>query len=166
MRIFAAFTLAVVAAMPAAAQDKNIVEVASGNDQFSTLVTAVKAAGLAETLMGEGPFTVLAPTNEAFEKLPEGKLEELLKPENKEKLAGILKLHVIEGKVTASQVKQMDGETCETCCPEGTKLQVMASGDSVKFQCGDCTATVVKPDIMAENGVIHAIDTVILPPAA
>ena len=166
MRILAAFALAAAAAMPAAAQDKTIVDVAAGNDQFSTLVTAVKAAGLAETLSGEGPFTVLAPTNEAFEKLPEGTLEMLLKPENKEKLAGILMLHVIEGKVTASQVKQLDGETCETCCPEGNTLEVMASDGSVKFKSGDSTATVVKPDIMADNGVIHAIDTVLLPPAA
>ena len=165
MKVFATLTMALALAVPASAQQQNVVEIAAGNDQFSTLVQAVKAADLAETLSGEGPFTVLAPTNAAFEKLPQGTLEDLLKPENKEKLAGILKLHVIEGKVTADQVMEMDGKACPTACPEGTTLQVMTSGGQVKFDSGETTATVVKPDVMASNGVIHAIDTVLLPPS-
>ena len=94
-----------------AADAKNIVEVAAGAGQFKTLVAAVKAAGLAETLSGKGPFTVFAPTDEAFAKLPAGTVESLLKPENKEKLAGILTYHVVAGKVMAADVKTMSAKT-------------------------------------------------------
>jgi uncharacterized surface protein with fasciclin (FAS1) repeats len=149
-------------ATPALAADKTVVEIAAGNPDFSTLVAAVKAAGLADTLSGEGPFTVLAPTNEAFAKLPPGTVEALLKPENKDKLAAILKYHVIPGDVQAAQVVKLSGQSVKTACPDGT-LKVMVSGGKVQFA-GKTEATVVKPDIEASNGVIHVIDAVLLPP--
>lgn len=137
---------------PAAKQ--TVVEIAAGNDSFKTLVAAVKAAGLAETLSGKGPFTVFAPTDEAFAKLPEGTLEGLLKPEAKEKLAGILTYHVVAGKVMAAdvkpgKVKTVNGKEFEITVKDGT---VMVDG-----------AKVVKTDIVGKNGVIHVIDAVILP---
>ena len=131
-----------------------VVEAAAGNEDFSTLVAAVKAAGLAETLSGEGPFTVFAPTNEAFEKLPEGTVEMLLKPENKEKLVSILTYHVVPGKVMAADVKTMKVKTVE-----GTEASVTAEDDKVMID----KATVVATDIETGNGVIHVIDTVIMP---
>lgn len=148
-------------AAPAAAADQTIVEIAAGNPQFSTLVKAVKAAGLVDTLNGDGPFTVLAPTDEAFAKLGDDTLAELLKPENKEKLAGILKYHVIPGNVKAAQVTQLSGKSVKTACPDET-LMVKVAGGKVQFA-GKTTATVVKPDIEASNGTIHVIDTVLLP---
>ena len=138
----------------AAARD--IVEVASGLDDFSTLVAAVKAADLAETLSGEGPFTVFAPTNAAFESLPAGTVEELLKPENKEKLAAILTYHVVSGKVMAADVKPMEVETVN-----GAKAKITVDGDTVMID----GAKIVKTDVVASNGVIHVIDAVILPAA-
>lgn len=133
---------------------KNIVEIASGNEDFSTLVAAVVAAGLAETLSGDGPFTVFAPTNEAFAKLPEGTVDELLKPENKEKLAGILTYHVVAGKVMSKDLS--DGQKAETV--NGQEITVTME-DGVKID----TATVVTADLEASNGVIHVIDSVIMP---
>ncbi|HTY88087.1 MAG TPA: fasciclin domain-containing protein [Candidatus Acidoferrum sp.] len=133
---------------------KDIVAVASGAESFKTLVAAVKAAGLVETLQGEGPFTVFAPTDEAFAKLPAGTLEELLKPENKEKLVAILTYHVVPGKVMAADVKTMKAKTVN-----GKEL-------SIKVEDGKVTvdgAKVVKTDVLADNGVIHVIDSVILP---
>ena len=106
--VAAPFALQAFAADKEAAAKKTVVEIAAGNKDFSTLVTAVKAAGLAETLSGEGPFTVFAPTNEAFAKLPKGTVEDLLKPENKTKLAGILTYHVVSGKVLAADVVEDD----------------------------------------------------------
>jgi uncharacterized surface protein with fasciclin (FAS1) repeats len=139
---------------PSAKPTKDIVEVAVGADNFKTLVAAVKAAGLVETLQGEGPFTVFAPTDEAFAKLPAGTVESLLKPENREKLAGILKYHVVPGKVMAADVKTMEAKTAQ-----GQKLKLAVSSSGVTVD----NAKVIKTDIVAENGVIHVIDTVILP---
>ena len=111
MRKFLAIFAIAVLAMPAfAGEGKDIVDTAVGADNFKTLVAAVKAAGLVDTLKGEGPFTVLAPTDEAFGKLPEGTLESLLKPENKDKLVAILKYHVIAGKALAADVVKLDGQ--------------------------------------------------------
>ena len=112
---FTWFFAFVALAMPAfAGEGKDIVDTAAGAEGFKTLVTAVKAAGLVETLKGDGPFTVLAPTDEAFAKLPEGTLESLLKPENKEKLVAILKYHVIPGKAMAADVVKLDGKVVKT----------------------------------------------------
>ena len=135
---------------------KDLVAVAAGADNFKTLVAAVKAAGLVETLQGKGPFTIFAPTDAAFAKLPAGTVESLLKPENKEKLVAILTYHVVPGKVLAADVKSGEAKT--------------AQGQSVKLVVSDAGVTVdgvkvVKTDVLAENGVIHVIDTVILPKA-
>ncbi|MDA7632515.1 fasciclin domain-containing protein [bacterium] len=134
--------------------DKNIVEIAASAGQFNTLVAAVKAAGLVETLVGKGPFTVFAPTDEAFGKLPDGTIADLLKPENKEKLVSILTYHVLSGKVPASAVKTMKVKTVN-----GQEVSLKVSDKGVTVN----SATVIKADIMATNGVIHVIDTVILP---
>lgn len=132
-----------------------IVDIAAGNESFSTLVTAVKAAGLAETLSGNGPFTVFAPTNDAFAKLPEGTVESLLKPENVDKLRAILTYHVVPGKVMASDVVGLD--SAKTV--QGQSVSIAAGNDGVAID----DANVIKTDIEASNGVIHVIDTVILP---
>ena len=132
----------------------DIVAVASGAGSFKTLVTAVKAAGLVETLQGKGPFTVFAPTDEAFAKLPAGTVESLLKPENKEKLKGILLYHVVSGKVMAADVKTMMAKTAG-----GKELSIKVEGGSVMVD----HAKVVKTDVAASDGVIHVIDTVVLP---
>lgn len=134
---------------------KDIVDTAVGAGQFTTLVAAVKAAGLVDTLKGEGPFTVFAPTDDAFAKLPAGTLDSLLKPENKEKLVTILTYHVIPGKVMSTDIA---GKTTDVKTVEGSILKVDAT-DGVQVD----NATVVKPDIMASNGVIHVIDTVLIP---
>jgi uncharacterized surface protein with fasciclin (FAS1) repeats len=133
---------------------KDIVAVASGAENFKTLIAAVKAAGLVETLQGKGPFTVFAPTDEAFAKLPAGTVEDLLKPENKEKLVAILKYHVVPGKVLAADVKTMEAKTAQG---QSVKLRVSDAGVTVD------NAKVIKTDLLAENGVIHVIDRVILP---
>lgn len=140
----------------AQAADKpgDIVAVASGAGSFNTLVAAVKAAGLVETLQGTGPFTVFAPTDEAFAKLPKGTVEDLLKPENKEKLVAILTYHVVPGKVTAADVKTMKAKTVN-----GKELNLRVADGKVSVD----NAHVVKADVMAKNGVIHVIDTVVLP---
>lgn len=134
----------------------DIVDTAVEAGTFTTLVAAVNAAGLAETLKGEGPFTVFAPTDEAFKKLPAGTLDGLLKPENKEKLGSILKHHVIAGKVGSQDIA---GKTFKRKSVEGSELSIDAS-KGVKID----GATVVTPDILATNGVIHVIDAVIMPP--
>ena len=140
----------------AQAADKpgDIVAVASGAGSFKTLVAAVKAAGLVETLQGKGPFTVFAPTDDAFAKLPAGTVEDLLKPENKEKLVAILTYHVVPGKVMAADVKTMKAKTVN-----GKELNIKVEGGSVTVD----NAKVVKTDVAASNGVIHVIDTVVLP---
>ncbi len=134
---------------------KNIVEIASEADDFSTLVAAVKAAGLAETLQGDGPFTVFAPTNAAFEALPEGTVVSLLEPENKEKLKAILLYHVVPSKVMAADVAPMKVATAG-----GPEATITIDGETVMID----EAKVVKTDIVASNGVIHVIDKVIMPP--
>ena len=134
---------------------KTLVEIAAGAEDFSTLVAAVKAAGLVDVLSSKGPFTVFAPTNEAFAKLPEGTVESLLKPENKDKLIAVLKYHVVPGKVMAKDVVKVD--SAKTA--QGSSVTVTVEGKTVKVD----NATVVKTDIEASNGVIHVIDTVIIP---
>jgi len=133
---------------------KDLVALAAGAENFKTLVAAVKAAGLVETLQGQGPFTVFAPTDEAFAKLPAGTVENLLKPENRDKLVAILKYHVVPGRVLAADVKTMEARTAQG---QSVKLKVSEAGVMVD------NARVIKTDLLAENGVIHVIDTVILP---
>jgi uncharacterized surface protein with fasciclin (FAS1) repeats len=145
----------------------NIVGVAAGNDSFTTLVAAVKAAGLVETLSGTGPFTVFAPTNEAFAKLPEGTVENLLKPENKEALTGILTYHVVSGKYEAAAViEAINGNngafTVETV-QGGTITLSLQDGNVMLTDAKGGTSTVVIADVAASNGVIHALDTVVMP---
>jgi len=152
--LIAFVALATLSAEANAKAHKDIVAVASGAGEFKTLVAAVKAAGLVETLKGKGPFTVFAPTDSAFAKLPKGTVEELLKPENKAKLTSILTYHVVAGKVMSSQVKTMMVPTVN-----GQQLDVKVNGGKVMVN----DATVVKADIPASNGVIHAIDTVLMP---
>lgn len=135
-------------------EKKNIVQTAVSAGSFKTLVAAVQAAGLVDTLSGEGPFTVFAPTDEAFAKLPEGTVETLLKPENKDKLVAILTYHVVPGKVMAKDVKTMAAKTVN-----GQEAQLKVSDKGVYID----NAKVVKTDIATSNGVIHVIDSVILP---
>ena len=141
-------------ATPAAAAD--IVDTATSNGSFTTLVAAVKAAGLVNTLKGPGPFTVFAPTDAAFKKLPAGTVENLLKPENKAQLTKVLTYHVVPGKVMASDVQ---GKKTTAKTVEGSAVAIDASGGAVKVD----NATVSKADVNASNGVIHVIDTVIMP---
>ena len=138
--------------------DKTIVEIAAANGSFNTLVAAVKAAGLVETLSGKGPFTVLAPTDAAFAKLPAGTLEMLLKPENKKQLVDILSYHVVPTAAYADQVVTMSE------VPTVLKTPIKVTVKDGKVMLG--TATVVATDIEAANGVIHVVDTVILPTPA
>lgn len=150
-----------------ASAEKNIVENASAIKDFSTLVTAVKAADLVETLSGEGPFTVFAPTNAAFEKLPEGTVETLLKPENKDKLKGILTYHVVAGKLDAAAVAKAikDGEgKAAVKTVNGEELTASLDGEKVVItDAKGGKSTVTATDTMASNGVIHVLDTVIMP---
>lgn len=139
------------------AQEKNIVELAVGNDNLSTLVAAVKAADLVETLQGDGPFTVFAPTNEAFAKLPEGTVEMLLKPENKDKLVAVLTYHVVSGKVLSTDLKN----NMKATTVEGSKATIKLEKGKAKVD----NSTVVIADVLASNGVVHVIDEVILPPS-
>jgi uncharacterized surface protein with fasciclin (FAS1) repeats len=132
----------------------DIVDTAAAAGSFNTLVAAVKAAGLVDTLKGEGPFTVFAPTDEAFAKLPAGTVEMLLKPENKEKLVKILTYHVVAGKVSASEVVKL--KSAKTV--QGTSLKIAAK-NGVMIN----NAKILKTDIMTSNGIIHVIDTVLLP---
>jgi uncharacterized surface protein with fasciclin (FAS1) repeats len=133
-----------------------IVDVAAAAPQFKTLVAAVKAAGLVDTLSGKGPFTVFAPTDDAFAKLPAGTVDTLLRPENKAKLKAILLYHVVAGDVKSTDLKSGEVKTVG-----GQSLSVDVSGGGVKVN----TATVTKADIPASNGVIHVIDTVLIPPS-
>ena len=143
------------AKMKAKAEGNTIVDVAVSAGSFQTLVAAVKAAGLVETLSGEGPFTVFAPTDEAFAKLPEGTVESLLKPENKDRLVAVLTYHVVPGKVMAADVVELD--SAKTV--QGQKVTIRTADGKVMVD----GANVVKTDIAASNGVIHVIDRVILP---
>jgi uncharacterized surface protein with fasciclin (FAS1) repeats len=145
----------------------NIVGVAAGNDSFTTLVAAVKAAGLVETLSGEGPFTVFAPTNEAFDKLPEGTVESLLTPESKEALTGILTYHVVSGKFEAAAVIEAinanDGKFTVPTVQGGSIDLSLNDGKVMLTDAKGGTSTVVIADVAASNGVIHALDTVVMP---
>jgi uncharacterized surface protein with fasciclin (FAS1) repeats len=147
--------LAIGASRANAADD--IVDTAVKAGSFKTLVTAVKAAGLVDTLKGKGPFTLFAPNDDAFAKLPKGTVENLLKPENKAKLASILTYHVVSGKVMA---KDIAGKTMKAKSVEGSELSINATKGVMIDD-----AEVVKADIVASNGVIHVIDTVMMPPA-
>lgn len=144
-----------VAAFSARAAD--IVETAVAADDFNTLVAAVQAAGLVETLQGPGPFTVFAPTDEAFAKLPGGTVDSLLLPENRETLVAILTYHVIPGKVMSGEVA---GEKVSVVTVEGSEVHVNGTSGMVFVN----DAQVVSADIETDNGVIHVIDTVIMPP--
>ncbi len=146
---------------------KNIVENAVNSKDHTTLVAAVKAAGLVETLSGPGPFTVFAPTNEAFDALPNGTVETLLKPENKAKLTTVLTYHVVSGRLNSSDLMQMikDGNGSATLTTvQGEKLMIMQNGKSimVKDENGG-TAKVTIADVNQSNGVIHVVDKVLLP---
>ena len=144
-----------------------IVDVAVGNENFSTLVTAVKAADLVETLSSEGPFTVFAPTNDAFGKLPEGTVPTLVKPENKEKLTGILTYHVVSGEFMAADVvKAINDNDGSFTIPtvQGGELTASLDGENVVLtDANGNTSTVIMTDVAASNGVIHAVDAVVMP---
>ncbi|UDL95124.1 MULTISPECIES: fasciclin domain-containing protein [Lichenihabitans] len=146
---------------------KNIVENAVNSKDHTTLVAAVKAAGLVDTLSGPGPFTVFAPTNRAFAKLPKGTVESLVQPENKDKLTAILTYHVVPGTLTAAELKQQvkaGGGKAELKTVNGDTLTVTAHGKGldVTDAKGD-VARITIPDVMQSNGVIHVIDTVMIP---
>ncbi|MEM9632296.1 MAG: fasciclin domain-containing protein [Pseudomonadota bacterium] len=150
------FALLLIVPLSAAkAGDKDIVDTAVGAGSFNTLVAAVQAAGLVETLKGDGPFTVFAPTDEAFAKLPAGTVENLLKPENKDQLVAVLTYHVVPGKVMSSDIA---GKKAEVASVQGSEISVDAT-NGVKVD----DANVVTADVEASNGVIHVIDAVILP---
>ncbi len=151
------FLVVMLAAAPlfAAGPEKDIVDTAAAAGSFKTLVAAVQAAGLVETLKGKGPFTVFAPTDEAFAKLPSGTLESLLKPENKDKLKGILTYHVVPGKVMAKDVVGLK----EAKTVNGQMLTITVKDGKVMVD----KANVVKTDVAASNGVIHVIDAVVMP---
>ena len=158
MNLVAAAALAVgLAAGTAQAADKDIVDTAVAAGDFKTLAAALTAGGLVETLKGPGPFTVFAPTDAAFAALPAGTVEKLLKPENKDQLTAVLTYHVVPGKVMAADVVKMsDAKTVN-----GAPLTISTTGEKVTI---NDTATVAQADISASNGVIHVIDTVLLPP--
>ena len=134
---------------------QDIVDVASKAGSFNTLIAAAKAAGLVDALKGEGPLTVFAPTDDAFAKLPEGTVDTLLKPENKEKLKSILLYHVVAGNVMAETAVTLD--SAKTL--QGSSFSIMLDGKTLKID----GAAVTQADIKASNGVIHVIDSVILP---
>ena len=158
-RIIRTSALALVAtlalATPSRAAEKDIVDTAVAAGSFKTLAAALQAAGLVETLKGNGPFTVFAPTDEAFAKLPAGTVESLLKPENKAKLVSILTYHVVPGNVPAARVTTM--KTAKTV--QGESVKISTAGGKVMID----NSTVAKTDIAASNGVIHVIDTVLMP---
>ena len=158
--IWAVISLAFVAVVANAGHhpkkaSKDIVDVAVGAGQFNTLAAALQAADLVDTLKGDGPFTVFAPTDDAFAKLPEGTVESLLKPENRDKLVSILTYHVVPGNVYAADVVKLSSATTVN----GSDVSIQVKDGAVFVD----NATVVKTDIGASNGVIHVIDAVILP---
>lgn len=159
MKLFAVpmLSLALIlgATASASAAEKDIVDTAVGAGNFKTLAAALKAAGLVDTLKGKGPFTVFAPTDEAFAKLPPGTVEMLLKPENKQKLVAVLTYHVVAGKVMAKDVVTLT----EAKTVQGSSAKITVKGGKVMVD----AANVVKTDIEASNGVIHVIDAVIMP---
>lgn len=154
-RTFMGAAAAIALAMPLKAQAADIVDTAVSAGSFSTLVAAVQAAGLVDTLKGDGPFTVFAPTDEAFAALPEGTVESLLLPENKDQLVAILTYHVVPAKVMSGDIA---GKRAKVLTVQGDRLSVNAR-NGVKVN----GAEVIQADIEASNGVIHVIDEVILP---
>lgn len=157
-----AIAATVLSLSAATAQANNIVEIAAGDDRFSTLVAAVTAAGLAETLSGPGPFTVYAPVNDAFAALPEGTVETLLKPENKGQLTNVLLYHVDDRKLTADMIPAGSNYFKPILASE--RLCITSGGDGVKIADGTGQmANVIIADIQADNGVIHVVDKVLLP---
>ena len=152
-KLFAATAL--LCLMVTGSSAATIVQTAAGNKNFSTLVTAVKAAGLVGTLNSRGPFTVFAPTNAAFAALPDGTVNTLLTPRNKRALTKVLTCHVVSGKVLAADVVKLSKATTL----QGQDVSITVSGSSVKVNDANVTAT----DVLATNGVIHVIDTVLLP---
>ncbi len=154
--LFAAVVAAPLALSAVAAKAADIVDTAVSAGKFETLVAAVKAADLVDTLKGDGPFTVFAPTDEAFAKLPAGTVENLLKPENKDQLIAILTYHVVPGKVMSADIanKQLKAGTVQ-----GSELDINALNGGVSVD----NAKVIQADIETSNGVIHVIDTVVLP---
>jgi len=177
MRAALLFGAAILAASPALAnptvggaamyETKNIVQNAANSPDHTTLVAAVKAAGLVDTLSGPGPFTVFAPTNAAFAKLPAGTVDTLLQPENKAKLVGILTYHVVPGRITARRLKQMisaGGGTATLTTVQGETLTAtMDNGALVLTDAKGDRATITTADVIQSNGVIHVVDTVLLP---
>ncbi len=155
-RTFIALTAAAsFLAAPAVAQEMDIVDTAVGAGNFTTLVAAVTAAGLVDTLKGDGPFTVFAPTDAAFAALPAGTVEDLLKPENKDKLTALLTYHVIAGKVMSTDLT----EGMKAATVNGAEVTITLDGGAKVNG-----ATISTADIVAKNGVIHVIDAVIMPP--
>ncbi|MEQ9021822.1 MAG: fasciclin domain-containing protein [Pseudomonadales bacterium] len=160
MNTFKRFAVALLAVMPLAftsisAKAQDIVDTAIAAGDFNTLVAAIQAAGLVDVLKGEGPFTVFAPTDAAFAALPEGTVENLLKPENKDQLIAVLTYHVVPGKIMSADIV---GKTAEVDTVQGSKLSVDATS-GVKVD----NANVISADIETSNGVIHVIDQVVLP---
>ena len=143
------------ATMASYSKKQDIVDTAVAAGDFNTLAAALQAAGLVETLKGDGPFTVFAPTDAAFAKLPAGTVEDLLKPANRDKLIAVLTYHVVPGKVKAEQVVDLTSATTV----QGSDVDIKVMGGTVHVD----KAKVVKTDIMASNGIIHVIDTVLLP---
>lgn len=170
LALFTVFAFAALMTIPVQAQDKDkkasmektsdIVQTAQNTEGFATLVTALKAAELVDALKGKGPFTVFAPTDAAFEKLPEGTLDNLLKPENKSELQAVLKYHVVEGRVMAKDVTKLK----EAKTLEGSKLGIETKDGAVTLK-GANQATVTGTDVKASNGVIHVVDSVLMPPS-
>jgi uncharacterized surface protein with fasciclin (FAS1) repeats len=162
-----ALSLTSVAGLAQMKPTKNIVEVAAGSPNHTTLVAAVKAAGLVHTLQGAGPFTVFAPTNDAFAKLPAGTVDTLLKPENKDQLVNILTYHVVAGKVTSQEliklIKKGGGKAELKTLAGGTLTAQIDDGKVVLTDEKGGKAIVTKTDLYATNGVIHVIDSVLLP---
>jgi uncharacterized surface protein with fasciclin (FAS1) repeats len=167
MKKISLFLVAAIFSMSAFSQQKDIVDIAAGSDDHTTLVAAVKAADLVTTLKSAGPFTVFAPTNDAFDKLPEGTVANLLKPENKSQLVKILTYHVVSGNLDATAVldaiKKGDGKVILTTV-SGGKLTASLDMGKVKLtdESGN-SAFVTVTDLKGSNGVIHVIDTVVLP---
>ena len=155
MKRFLAFTAACGLLLGAASAADDIIDTAKSAGMFKTLTAALDAAGKTEMLKEKGPYTVFAPSDDAFAKLPKGTVEDLLKPENKEKLGKILAYHVVAGKVMAADVKTMMAKSAN-----GAELDIKVKGDTVMVN----DAKVVKADVKASNGVIHVIDKVLMPP--
>jgi uncharacterized surface protein with fasciclin (FAS1) repeats len=167
LAVLALCSITVMAKEKAKPPTQDIVEFAASAPDFSTLVTAVKAASLVDTLKGAGPYTVFAPTNEAFAKLPAGGMDTLLKPENKDTLSKILTYHVLPGKVTAKEliglIKKGHGKASVKTVEGGTLTASRKGGSVILTDGKGGTAIVTKTNIMVTNGVIHVIDTVVMP---